>query len=252
MTDAEAGLDRGRRISAQYAEMMRFYQNKLSEVEKEHDVRGVVCAHVTVAGVTTPSGHEIGYDADIRVGTADLPVTPRLAYTALGHIHQPQPIDHVEPCHYAGSIDRLNWGEWEDDKTALLIEIPDHGTAHVESIALDATPYHKISVAAADLATLPERYPDLDRAIVEVNITDPGDADAGALRRQVLDLCPRCTNGVVVEVPTSEATPDLLVEEATDVSGTALAFVEERFADDPDLDDLRDLTMGLLDDLASA
>lgn len=250
--DDEAGLARGAKISKQYASMMGHFQDKLAEAEREHDVRGIACAHITVAGVTTPSDHEIGYDADIRIGTSDLPITPRLAYVALGHIHQAQAIGHVEPCHYSGSLDRLDWGEWQDDKSALLVDIPDKGSAHVETLALDATAYHKITVSAADLASLPDRYPGLDRAIVQVTITDAGGADAGALRRQALDLCPRCTNGVEVEVHTDEATPALLVEHPDDVAGTALAYVEEVFGEDPDYDTLRSLTVGLLGDLATA
>jgi len=54
---------------------------------------------------------------------------PAFDYIALGHIHKNQVLSDNPPIVYAGSLERLDFGEEEDDKGFYLIEIePDKGT----------------------------------------------------------------------------------------------------------------------------
>ncbi|MBI1923822.1 exonuclease subunit SbcD, partial [Candidatus Poribacteria bacterium] len=118
-------------LSSAYANLVRAVVDAL-----DPSLPAVFVAHINVAGVTTPSGHELTYDDDIRLGTADLPLASNLAYIALGHIHQSQRIPHPVPYYYSGSIDRLNMGEREDEKCVLLVDVPPHGPATVEPLPL--------------------------------------------------------------------------------------------------------------------
>ncbi|MFQ5568232.1 MAG: exonuclease SbcCD subunit D [Rhodothermales bacterium] len=239
------GAPRNVALGTAYANLVRTFAQRLAQ----HEGPAVFCAHVTVAGVTTPSGHEIKYDSDLRLGTGDLPNTGNLAYIALGHIHQPQEVNHVVPCYYSGSLDRLDWGEWQDEKQALLVDIPAQGAAQVEALSLDVTPYYKLGTTPADIEDLPERYPDLDRAVVEITLTCEEGDNPIALRRRLLELCPRCTNGVALVLPEQENEFKPLVERPDNVASTTLAYLQERFGEDPDFDELKTLTQGLLDEL---
>lgn len=81
--DATGKTERNIVLSNAYANLVRGVADSL-----DPDLPAVFVAHVNVAGVTTPSEKELGYDQDIRLGKADLPIASNLAYIALGHIHQ--------------------------------------------------------------------------------------------------------------------------------------------------------------------
>jgi exonuclease SbcD len=145
--EAAGGSQRNVSLSTHFADVIRYVRGQL-----ERRVQPAVFAtHVVVAGVTTPSEHEISYASDLRLGRQDLPVTGNLAYIALGHIHQSQSIGHAVPCYYSGSLDRLDRGERRDNKSVLIVDVPASGPAMVEPIPLQATPFYDLNLTAADL-----------------------------------------------------------------------------------------------------
>ena len=50
---------------------------------------------------------------------------PAFDYVALGHIHRHQVLSEKPPVVYAGSLERLDFGEEADDKGFYLVEIGD-------------------------------------------------------------------------------------------------------------------------------
>lgn len=141
-SDATGSTERNVVLSSAYANFVRSVVDAL-----DPSLPAVFVAHINVAGVTTPSEKELGYDEDIRLGRADLPLASNLAYIALGHIHQQQQIPHPIPCWYSGNIERLDMGERNDKKGVLLVDIPSSGVATVKTweqdstLELDATPF---------------------------------------------------------------------------------------------------------------
>src|SRR5262245_14459733 len=150
----------------------------------------VLAAHLLIKGVTTPSQKELSYNEDICLGRENLPTN--VSYIALGHIHQPQTIDHVVPCWYSGSLDRMDLGERKDDKRVLLVEIDGSGLATVTDIPLDATPFDDIQVAASELENYAETYADRERAYVRVTVDLAPEDDHLKYLRRVRELFPRC------------------------------------------------------------
>jgi DNA repair protein SbcD/Mre11 len=194
----------------------------------------VFVAHVNVAGVTTPSEKELTYDEDIRIGRQDLPLLNNLAYVALGHIHQCQEIPHTVPCWYSGSIDRMDMGERNDEKYVLLVDIPQKGPAKIERLPLEATPFCDLSITSADLETLPERYPDLDRAFVRLKIECCTGDDSVVLHRRAREICKRHVEIIL----TGDGIPSVTVRSPTspeNFATTAIDYVHQLFKDDPDL-----------------
>ena len=133
-SDATGKTERNVVLSSAYANLVRSVIDAL-----DPSIPAVFVAHINVAGVTTPSERELGYDEDIRLGKVDLPLTSNLAYIALGHIHQQQSIKHPIPCWYSGNIERLDMGERNDLKGVLLVDIPENGVATVTTWEQDAT-----------------------------------------------------------------------------------------------------------------
>lgn len=231
--------------SAAYADVVRAWGERLKKKAAQAREPMVFVAHVTIAGVTTPSGHEINYNEEIRLGRDDLPTD--MAYIALGHIHQKQKIEVTSPCYYAGSLDRLDMGEGQDDKFALLVDVPELGPASVQDIPLPVTPCLKIQVTASELDTLLETRPELAHAFAYFEV-DPETQDKVALRRRINELCPRVLD---VQFTGDDALPRLAGAPAQprDFRATALDHVREVFALDADLPAIEAETQLLLDEV---
>jgi hypothetical protein len=155
------------------------------------------------------------------------------------------------PCYYSGSIDRLNLGERNDEKSILLVDVPDWGLATVTPLQLEPTPFHDLRVPAADLETLPQRYPDLDHAFVRVHLECQAGDDPVVLQRRVRELCPRCLEVQFSGHETSSAISDQHAQ-PRDFAGTVFTYLRELYHEDPDLPELERRTNELLREVSDA
>jgi exonuclease SbcD len=209
----------------------------------------VLAAHLLIKGVTTPSQKELSYNEDICLGRENLPMN--VSYIALGHIHQPQPIDHVVPCWYSGSLDRMDLGERKDNKRVVLVEIDDSGLATVTDIPLDATPFDDIQVPASELENFAESYADRERAYVRVTIDLTPEDDQLKYQRLARELFPRCLD-VRFTGAYAAATGANALENPTDYVVTVNDHLDREFKDDPDLPELKRLAQKLIQEAQDA
>ncbi|MEE8194403.1 MAG: exonuclease SbcCD subunit D [Dehalococcoidales bacterium] len=97
---------------------------------KELDPRlpSILAAHVWVSGARVGSEESmtIGQEHALLISNV---AHPAFDYVALGHIHRHQVLSHSPPVVYAGSLERLDFGDEADDKGFYLVEIvPDKKT----------------------------------------------------------------------------------------------------------------------------
>ena len=88
------------------------------------DLPVILTAHASVQGAVYGSERSVMLGADL-VLPGELVKDPRLDYVALGHIHKPQdlnPNGHP-PIIYPGSIERVDFGEAEDEKYFIVAEV---------------------------------------------------------------------------------------------------------------------------------
>jgi exonuclease SbcD len=88
------------------------------------DLPVILTAHASVQGAKLGSERTIMLGADL-VLPGSLVRDPRLDYVALGHIHKPQDLNEnaQPPVIYPGSIERVDFGEAEDDKFFIIADI---------------------------------------------------------------------------------------------------------------------------------
>jgi exonuclease SbcD len=132
----------------------------------------VLAAHVHVHGATLPGLFRISEEESIVFDDADL--ARDFAYVALGHIHQPQRLRSLDHVRYSGSIERLDLGERGDQKGVVLLDLgPDGLIGEAQTLPLEATPIYSVEVRnpSSELPQMPERYPDADRALVNLQLT---------------------------------------------------------------------------------
>ncbi len=103
---------------------------KVNELVRQLDpsLPAILAAHAWVTGVRVREGSEksmvIGQEPALLLGNV---ANPAFDYVALGHIHRHQVLNSSPPVVYAGSLERLDFGEEDDEKGFYLVEIADTG-----------------------------------------------------------------------------------------------------------------------------
>jgi exonuclease SbcD len=100
--------------------MTQVVASKAEELDPE--LPAVLAAHIWVVGakVGSESSMTIGQEHALLVSNI---IHPAFDYIALGHIHKHQVLNENPPVVYAGSLERLDFGEADDEKGFYLVEI---------------------------------------------------------------------------------------------------------------------------------
>lgn len=108
----------------------------------------VLTVHGTVMGATYGSERSVMLGKEM-IFPLDLLKDPRWDYVALGHIHRHQALepDRVPPVVYPGSIERIDFGEEQEDK-GFIIAYVEPGRCSWAFQKLDVRPFVTIRVTA--------------------------------------------------------------------------------------------------------
>ena len=143
-------------------------------------------AHLFGAKIGAERLLTMGNDPMYDLQTFDL---PGVDYVALGHIHKHQVLHYASPpVVYAGSIDRVDFGEQDEQKGWIYAEIPEKGKAEWEFRQVLARPFLTIEARVeSDNATedivraIARSASQLENAVVRVRIDIPPER-AGEVR----------------------------------------------------------------------
>lgn len=146
----------------------------------------VLTAHASVQGALYGAERAVMLGADL-VLSGSLVKDPRLSYVALGHIHKPQNLNEgaQPPVIYPGSIERVDFGEVDDQKFYVIAHVEPEQDTRVEwrvlhgrkffdrVVRLDASS-SQVDIPNRLIAALPPKE-DLADAIVRLVIDYPAD-----------------------------------------------------------------------------
>jgi exonuclease SbcD len=135
-------------------------------------------AHIFGAKIGAERLLTMGVDPMYDLQTFD---QPGIDFVALGHIHKHQALSYASPqVVYSGSIDRVDFGEQNEDKGWVCVEIPEKGKAEWEFRKVSARPFLTIEAtvesdnATEDVVRAIARQADkLENAVVRVRIDVP-------------------------------------------------------------------------------
>ena len=182
----------------QYADAMQRILAHLAEGFR-HDAVNLVVAHSYIAGAKSCGSERIVTMGDEWAATAQsLPAAAQ--YVALGHVHRPQRIDAAGPhTQYGGSPMQLDFGEVDDEKTFVVIEVAPGKPPRVERV-----PYQGAVRLGEWAGTMTELERDADTlrhfGFLKVRITL--DAPVPDLNRRARQILP---NIVVVDAVLPES-----------------------------------------------
>ncbi len=91
----------------------------------------ILLAHYTASGATYPNQQMVTLGRELTL-PEKLVRDRRFSYTALGHIHKFQDLNPgaQPPVIYPGSIERMDYGEYLEDKGYIIAEVSNHHTEY--------------------------------------------------------------------------------------------------------------------------
>ena len=161
-----------------------------SLVEKlDPKLPAILAAHVWVTGskVGSESLMSIGQEHTLLLSNVALPA---FDYVALGHIHKQQVLNENPPVIYSGSLDRVDFGEENDEKGFYVIDI-ESSSANARRVTYEFHPVNvrnfltvnvnleadDINPTATLLNTITAQREKIKDAIVRLNISLPAQAE---------------------------------------------------------------------------
>ncbi len=175
-------------------QVKRKMEEALSRIVETHArqldpaIPAILAAHVWVAGCHTSSEKMVTIGQDHALLPGNL-ANPAFDYVALGHVHKHQVLSTSPPLVYAGSPQRLDFGEEKDDKGFYVVDINnlESGPRKTDFAfhAVDARRFVTIEVRVASddldptgtvLAALRDRSSDIKDAVVRLHIVVPASA----------------------------------------------------------------------------
>ena len=124
--DDARGLTPEQTRDALRTKILAFIRDEASRIDPA--VPGVLAAHVAVEGVEYGSGFGVAGGEELLIPRAEL-ANPAWDYVALGHIHQQQEVSKSPPARYAGSLERVDFGEEGDKKGYVLVDLATTNTS---------------------------------------------------------------------------------------------------------------------------
>lgn len=211
----------------------------------------LMAGHLLIRNAKTGRGAYCLTEAeDVPIERGDLPAWD---YIALGHIHKPQDMGHPN-IRYSGSIERMDLGEADDTKSAVIVEVNERGSARHRIVPLDATPFASIrATSEADLLARRAELADPARTLVSLTLVIDGTESVTGLVARAHELFPRLyrepeiSRTMTLGSGTSSSGFD-----RSDVTGTVRSYLQQQLTGDPDAEQVLALADELLasDELA--
>jgi len=152
----------------------------------------VLAAHGTVQGAVYGSERSVMLGSDLILPQS-LIRHPAFDYVALGHIHKHQVVGESPPAVYAGSLERIDFGEEKEAKGFVVVDVT-RGRAGYRFVPLETRPFVTLRVEARApdptgrvLAAIEDQ--DITDAVVRLQIKLAAEAepllDEGAIRKRL-------------------------------------------------------------------
>lgn len=198
----------------------------LSE-RRDPTLPAVLTAHASVQGAKYGAERCVMLGGDL-VLPGSLVRDPRLNYTALGHIHKPQDVNEGQqpPVIYPGSIERVDFGEVDDDKFFVIAEVEAGQPTRVEWRRLPGRRFLDISrrftsqeeIQLGLLSCLPPEG-ELEGAIVRLVLEYPAELEPMLNEVELRRRAESCLEFHLVRRPQREARlrlpPDVAISSLT-------------------------------------
>ncbi len=202
----------------------------------------VLLAHVSLQGADFGLERSLMLGRDVTVGSDDLSASA-FDYVALGHIHKHQSLGIRPPVVYAGSPERIDFGEEGEPKGYVWVEIDGSGSdrrttwefvelpaRRFETIRIDATGSEPAIKIDREIEAERQRIEDaVVRVFVTLDAEHEAEVSAGRIRRLISSFDPFAIAGIKIESDEERrARLEINLDEALDQSTMLARWIESR------------------------
>lgn len=159
--------------------------------ELDPGLPSVLVGHLSVLGATWGSETSVALGPDVVVPKSAV-AHPAFDYVALGHVHKHQIVGNIPPTVYAGSLERIDFGEEREDKGFVVVEV-EKGSAEFAFHRLEARRFLTVEITPrtddpmGEILSALERE-DLSGAIVRVTINTTEDREVKLVYNEIRNL----------------------------------------------------------------
>lgn len=125
--------------AAQITSYHEALQKAVSLLEIDKTQRNVLVAHQFVTGAVSAGSEAVNVGGLDNIGAE---VFADFDYVALGHIHNPQNVGGNERIRYCGTPLKYSFAEWQQQKSATMVELGAKGDLHIQTFPLK--PLHEL------------------------------------------------------------------------------------------------------------
>lgn len=223
--------------------------NQIKENNINPKLPSILVSHAHIRGSEVHSLYRISEREDVIFETKDMPTN--WAYAAFGHIHKPQSLAGTTHVRYSGSIERLDYGEKDDDKSVVLVEIGSEGRiGEPVCLPLNATPIYRLEIGdpVIQIPSLKDKYPNAERALVSYKLVyKPGEHNRDVICRELETIFPRWYDReVVAQGSELSLYSSSLLHEVQNVPATVRKYLADQLKTHPDCEDILALAEQLL------
>ncbi len=206
------------------------------------DAPAVLLAHVSLQGADFGLERSLMLGRDVSIGSDDLEASA-FDYVALGHIHKHQALGIRPPVVYAGSPERIDFGEEGEPKGYVLVEIDSEDEPQRASWEFVELPARRFETLRID-ATGAEPEVEIERVInaagarvsgsivrvfVTVDAEREGEVSVNRIRRLLGEHGPFAVAGVRIQSEEERrARLEIDLDEALDQSAMLGRWIESR------------------------
>jgi len=221
---------RNQAVGAAFKLVLRTQQEKL-----DPHWPAILVSHVAVRGVTTPAQYYLDQSNEVMLEPSDLSFP--WTYVALGHLHrQDEAIPGAPHMRYAGSIERMDYGERNDKKSVVLLEIQQRQLVQTpETLPLQSTPFYEVEITDPEtqIPHLAEQHADAKQALVRYTLHwDSATQDRERYCQEIEAIFPRWYDRVLKDTHSGAVTEaSLTFQQTHDVVGTVRHYLQIVLAD---------------------
>lgn len=201
------------------AKLIKIFKDLTKKVDSKKPC--LVIAHQTIFGAMYGSERAVTLGREIIL-PLELFKEPKFDYVALGHIHKQQVLSKNPPVVYSGSIERIDFGEEEEEKGFYEVEIKE-GLKKTEFkfIKLPARKFKTIQINVPDKQERVGEYikkeiekEDVKEAIVRVNIKSKSLIDSILFEEDLKEALAPAYYVAAITKETEEPQRKILIKEA--------------------------------------
>jgi len=146
----------------------------------------VLAAHVGVASAMVGSERLMAIGQEHFLLASNV-ANPAFDYIALGHIHKHQVVSENPPAVYAGSLERVDFGEEDDEKGFYVVDIEQEGQADKRKVTFE---FHPVTGRAFRTIEIEVKDDDADptATVLRAINREGGDRVSGAVVRLQVSL----------------------------------------------------------------